>query len=329
MGFNPWDIEHLRRSLAKDFGTLVSNYSLGNLGAYYRGTYLNTRNELQRLETTQVGHGGRLDYSASWLDKRLLWNATYNVNYQDLRTAAWGSGGEVEFPLTPFAGLSALSDTPLVAKLDENNALTDANLTAGAGVRFHRTGGSSGNNRLVNCTFYGNTAPAGTGESVINTSSGVTYVKNCIAWDDSTPIPNVTVGLWGANNAYPDPGTLLMTTTTDGAGWYGLTLTEVGYEYYALRGWDKDTLRGVIQNFNLVMLGATFASYLASGVVTRSMWPQFALVAPALLVPVLLGARLYTGISPEAFKRVVLALLSCTGVALLLRSVPTVWARLA
>jgi uncharacterized membrane protein YfcA len=96
-----------------------------------------------------------------------------------------------------------------------------------------------------------------------------------------------------------------------------------------LRGWDKDTLRGVIQNFNLVMLGATFASYLASGVVTRSMWPQFALVAPALLVPVLLGARLYTGISPEAFKRAVLALLSCTGVALLLRSVPTVWARLA
>jgi len=96
-----------------------------------------------------------------------------------------------------------------------------------------------------------------------------------------------------------------------------------------LRGWDKDTLRGVIQNFNLVMLGATFASYLASGVVTRSMWPQFALVASALLVPVLLGARLYTGISPEGFKRLVLALLSCTGVALLLRSVPAVWARLA
>ena len=45
-----------------------------------------------------------------------------------------------------------------------------------------------------------------------------------------------------------------------------------------LRGWDKDTLRGVIQNFNLVMLGATFASYVASGLVTRSMWPQFALV---------------------------------------------------
>lgn len=95
-----------------------------------------------------------------------------------------------------------------------------------------------------------------------------------------------------------------------------------------LRGWDKDTLRSVIQNFNLVMLGITFISYLASGIVTHNMAPQFAWVAAALLVPVLLGARLYTGISPEAFKRLLLALLSCTGLALLLRALPTVWSRL-
>jgi uncharacterized membrane protein YfcA len=95
-----------------------------------------------------------------------------------------------------------------------------------------------------------------------------------------------------------------------------------------LRGWDKDILRGTIQNFNLVMLTVTFASYLANGVVTRAMWPQLAVVAPALLVPVLLGARLYTGISPEAFRRLVLALLACSGVALLLKSAPVLWARL-
>ncbi len=86
-----------------------------------------------------------------------------------------------------------------------------------------------------------------------------------------------------------------------------------------LRGWDKDTLRGVIQNFNLVMLAATFIGYIAAGVVTAPMLPQFAVVAPALLVPVLLGARLYAGISPETFKRVVLALLSVTGAALLVK----------
>ena len=96
-----------------------------------------------------------------------------------------------------------------------------------------------------------------------------------------------------------------------------------------LRGWDKDTQRSVIQNFNLVMLAITFASYVASGLVTRAMLPQFALVASALLVPVLLGARLYAGISPEAFRRLVLALLACVGVALLLKAVPVVWARWA
>jgi uncharacterized membrane protein YfcA len=94
-----------------------------------------------------------------------------------------------------------------------------------------------------------------------------------------------------------------------------------------LRGWDKATLRGVIQNFNLVMLSATFVSYLASGVVTTAMLPHMAVVAPALLVPVLLGARLYTGISPEAFRRVVLALLTCAGLALLAKAVPALLQR--
>jgi uncharacterized protein len=87
-----------------------------------------------------------------------------------------------------------------------------------------------------------------------------------------------------------------------------------------LRGWPKDELRSVIQNFNLVTLGVIFASYLATGVVTRAMWPAFAWVAPALLVPVLLGARVYAGISPEAFRRLVLTLLALSGAALLIRS---------
>ncbi len=95
-----------------------------------------------------------------------------------------------------------------------------------------------------------------------------------------------------------------------------------------LRGWPKDELRSVIQNFNLVTLAVIFASYLATGVVTRAMWPAFAWVAPALLVPVLLGARLYTGLSPEAFKRVVLGLLSLTGLALLIQAVPAILSRL-
>jgi uncharacterized membrane protein YfcA len=94
-----------------------------------------------------------------------------------------------------------------------------------------------------------------------------------------------------------------------------------------LRGWDKDLLRGVIQNFNLVMLGVTFASYLAGGVVKPAMVPQLAAVALALLAPALWGARLYLGASPDGFRRLVLMLLTCSGVALLVKSAPALWAR--
>lgn len=87
-----------------------------------------------------------------------------------------------------------------------------------------------------------------------------------------------------------------------------------------LRGWDKDLLRNVIQNFNLVMLAVTFASYMGTGIVTLEMLPQLAIVAASLLGPVLLGARVYSGISPQRFRQVVLALLACTGAALLLKS---------
>jgi hypothetical protein len=94
-----------------------------------------------------------------------------------------------------------------------------------------------------------------------------------------------------------------------------------------LRGWPKDELRSVIQNFNLVMLSITFGSYVASGLVTRTMLPQLLLLVPVLFIPVLLGARLYAGISPDAFRRLVLALLASSGLVLLLRAVPALWAR--
>ncbi|RYY81269.1 MAG: sulfite exporter TauE/SafE family protein, partial [Comamonadaceae bacterium] len=80
-----------------------------------------------------------------------------------------------------------------------------------------------------------------------------------------------------------------------------------------LRGFDKDRQRAVIQNFNLAMLAITFTGYLATGLVERSMLPLFAVVAPAMLVPSLFGARLYLGISEAGFRKVVLGLLTASG----------------
>ena len=129
-----FDGDRAYQDVTKDFGSLDSNYAYQNLGAYYRGSYLNTDDQLRRSETRQVTHSGRVNYSSANFRRRLLWNATYNINHQDLRTLASGNGGEVALPLIAFAGLSAVSDMPATAKLSQNALLIDGNLTAGAGV---------------------------------------------------------------------------------------------------------------------------------------------------------------------------------------------------
>ncbi len=94
--------------------------------------------------------------------------------------------------------------------------------------------------------------------------------------------------------------------------------------WVTLRGWDKDLQRGVIQNFSLAALAVTLAAYIASGAITPDMWPKFAIVAPAMMLPALLGARLYHGMSPAAFRRVVLLLLTAAGLAMVAAAFPRV-----
>jgi uncharacterized protein len=53
----------------------------------------------------------------------------------------------------------------------------------------------------------------------------------------------------------------------------------------------------------------------------------FALIAPALLIPTLIGARLYRRFSARAFGQLVLSLLLFSGIMLLIGSVPQLIAR--
>ena len=94
-----------------------------------------------------------------------------------------------------------------------------------------------------------------------------------------------------------------------------------------LRGLERDVQRSIVQNFNLSMLAVSFAVHAAAGHVTAAMLPLLALVAVCVLVPVLLGARLYVGISDAAFRQLVLALLTASGLALMAGSLPVLWAR--
>lgn len=88
-----------------------------------------------------------------------------------------------------------------------------------------------------------------------------------------------------------------------------------------LRGYDRDEHRAVLQNFNLAALAATFVSLLASGAVTRAMVPAFAVIAPALVIPSIIGSRIYLGLSATAFRRVVLLVLSASGAVMIGASV--------
>jgi uncharacterized protein len=94
-----------------------------------------------------------------------------------------------------------------------------------------------------------------------------------------------------------------------------------------VRGFDKDGQRAIIQNFNLAMQVVTFGSYLATGIIAPRMLPLLAIVAPAVVIPVLLGARIYIGITELTFRKLVLGLLSASGIALLASSIPVLLAR--
>ena len=57
--------------------------------------------------------------------------------------------------------------------------------------------------------------------------------------DESMPLQDVTVFLYGSNNPYPDTGTFLRSTTANAEGWYGLTVyDDDDYEYFHIRETD-------------------------------------------------------------------------------------------
>ncbi|MDB5956810.1 sulfite exporter TauE/SafE family protein [Ramlibacter sp.] len=96
-----------------------------------------------------------------------------------------------------------------------------------------------------------------------------------------------------------------------------------------MRGFDRDRQRAIIQNFNLALQVVTFASYIGSGIIEARMLPLLAIVPPAVVIPVLLGARVYLGISDTGFRKLVLGLLAASGIALLASALPVLLARWA
>ncbi len=72
----------------------------------------------------------------------------------------------------------------------------------------------------------------------------------------------------------------------------------------------------------------TMLVYLIAGNVTAEMLPRFAVVAPAMLIPALIGARVYHRIDEAHFRAIVLTLLTVSGVMMLSSGLPTVLGRI-
>jgi hypothetical protein len=77
----------------------------------------------------------------------------------------------------------------------------------------------------------------------------------------------------------------------------------------------------VLQNFNLIVLSATFGSLVWTGRVRSDMLPHMAVVAGALIVPSVWGSKIYVGMSQAAFRKGVLWLLILAGVAMLMAAI--------
>jgi len=78
----------------------------------------------------------------------------------------------------------------------------------------------------------------------------------------------------------------------------------------------------VFQTFSRVTQALTIAAYLATGIIqTGTAW-LFAVIVPAMLIPTLVGARLYRSFTDAGFRRIVLGLLALSGAILVATSVP-------
>jgi hypothetical protein len=66
----------------------------------------------------------------------------------------------------------------------------------------------------------------------------------------------------------------------------------------------------------------TLTIYVGLGLIGREALRDFALIAPALVIPTLIGARLYRRFSTRAFTQLVLLLLLFSGIMLVVGSAP-------
>jgi len=84
-----------------------------------------------------------------------------------------------------------------------------------------------------------------------------------------------------------------------------------------VRGWSKEQRRSVLQVFNIAILSFALVSHAASGLLTRQVALEAAIVLPATIGGAWFGAFLYHRLADRGYQRAVMALLLISGVTLI------------
>jgi len=133
---NLFDTKREVQDTTTDYGLLSARYTYKNLDVRYQGTYTDTDDKLNEVDTKDYLHIGRITYSDTFFNNRISFNGYYNVSYEETDTTAAGTRGEVSSQISPFAGLSIVNITANPITLDLNPVLIDGNTTTSAGLNI-------------------------------------------------------------------------------------------------------------------------------------------------------------------------------------------------
>ncbi len=84
-----------------------------------------------------------------------------------------------------------------------------------------------------------------------------------------------------------------------------------------MRGWPRNTQRGVYQPFVVAMHALTIITFAASGMILRPTLVDLVWCAPAIVIGSWLGVKIYPFLNDQLFKRIILGLILLSGITLL------------
>jgi uncharacterized membrane protein YfcA len=89
--------------------------------------------------------------------------------------------------------------------------------------------------------------------------------------------------------------------------------------YFQLRGLPKSMFRSTIATLFLLDGSMRFTGYVISGLYNRDKLIWIALAFPVMIIGLIVGGRIHTGITQRQFQRAIAVLLTISGIALILK----------